>query len=84
MTHKTVSMENVRGFLAWAAIGAGTVIVKAGIGPILILALLTGIINQLGKRLADPMADYMEARLKGTRAKFVITLLRKKKNKPKN
>lgn len=78
---QTLTMENVRGFLAWCLVGAGTVIIKAGIGPILILALLTGVINQMGKRLANPLADYLEARLKGSNVKIIITFLRKK-NKP--
>jgi len=74
-------MEELKGFLAWAAVGAAGVVIKAGIAPILLIALASGVLNQLGKRLGDPLADYIEAKVKHEGIRFFTKFLRKKKPK---
>ena len=76
-------MEEIKGFLTWVSIGAAGAIIKAGMAPILIMALASGILNQLGKRLADPFADYIQERMKDGRVKVFIIKWLRKKQKPK-
>jgi hypothetical protein len=55
--------------------------IKAGMAPILLIAIASGILNQLGKRLGDPLADYIESRFKAEGIRFFTKFLRKKKPK---
>lgn len=69
-------------FLGWATIGGASALYTASIAPILILALLSGILNKLGGRLGDPLADYIESKFKAKGISFFTNWLRKKQ-KPK-
>lgn len=75
--------EQILSFISWATIGAVGTVYTAAIGPILLVALLSGIVNKLGGRLGEPLADYIESKIKGKGITYFTNWLRKKQ-KPKS
>jgi hypothetical protein len=80
--HQPTMKDEILTFISWATIGAVSTVYATSIGPILLVALLSGIVNKLGGRLGEPLADYIESKIKLKGIKYFTNWLRKKQ-KPK-